>query len=132
MTVHKAQGQTMDRVVVDLAGCTGTEAPYVINVMCSRATSLSDLAILRDFEVRQITKRLSEELTAEFNRLVFLKWQTTARYGSESEAQGARQKLDEMRKSATKGTKHKFGKIADEVSGTRKAKRINSSVKLVA
>jgi len=27
MTVHKAQEQTMGRVIVDLTGCTGTEPP---------------------------------------------------------------------------------------------------------
>ena len=31
MTVYKTQGQTMSRVVVDLAGCSGTfERPYVM------------------------------------------------------------------------------------------------------
>ena len=36
ITVHKAQGHTMDRVIVDLAGCSGTEPPYA---MTSRAIS---------------------------------------------------------------------------------------------
>ena len=32
MTAHKAQGQTMARVVVDRAGCSGTEQLYVMAV----------------------------------------------------------------------------------------------------
>jgi len=57
MTVHKVQGQTMKHVVVDLAGCAGTDPPYV---MVSRATSLNGLLVLRDFDARQITKRRTE------------------------------------------------------------------------
>jgi ATP-dependent exoDNAse (exonuclease V) alpha subunit len=30
MTTRKAQGQTLQQVMVDLEGCTGTEAPYVM------------------------------------------------------------------------------------------------------
>jgi len=59
MTAHKAQGQTMEKVVVDLAGCAGTEQPYVT---VSRSTSLEDLLVLRDFDFSQITKRRSEDL----------------------------------------------------------------------
>jgi len=40
MTAHKAQGQTMGKVVVDLAGCSGTEQPYV---MVLRSTSIEGL-----------------------------------------------------------------------------------------
>ena len=69
MTVHKAQGQTLDRVMVDLAGCSGTEPPYV--------------------RTRRITKRRSEELRDEFrSRLVRLKWMTIAKYGKRGEKQG--------------------------------------------
>ena len=64
MTVHKVQGHTMGRVIVDLAGCTGTESPYV---MVSRATSLDGLLVLRDFNHKQIAKRRSEELELNLN-----------------------------------------------------------------
>ena len=30
MTAHKARGRTMDRVVADLASCSGTEQLYVM------------------------------------------------------------------------------------------------------
>lgn len=43
MTVHHAQGQTMQCVIVDLKSCHGTESPYV---MVSRATSLDGLLVL--------------------------------------------------------------------------------------
>lgn len=56
MTAHKAQGQTMSRIMVDLAGCSGTEQPYV---MVSRSTSLEGIPILRDFDFGKVTKRHS-------------------------------------------------------------------------
>jgi len=73
MTVHKAQGQTMDRVIVDLVGCVGTEPPYV---MVSRAKSLNGLVVLRNFDMRNITKQPSEDSRKEFSRLTRLKWET--------------------------------------------------------
>ena len=80
MTVHKAQGQTLDLVVIDLAGCAGTEPPHVV---WPRARSLGSLTVLRDFDKRQITQRRSEDLRTEFARLLLLKWKTIANYGSE-------------------------------------------------
>jgi hypothetical protein len=47
ITAHKAQGQTLGKVIVDVASCSGTEQPYV---MVSRSTSVSGLIILRDFD----------------------------------------------------------------------------------
>ena len=72
MTIHEAQGRTMG-VIVNLAGCSGTEPPYV---MASRATSLDGLLVLRDFDRKQLTKRHSEDLRIEFKRLEYLKWRT--------------------------------------------------------
>ena len=120
MTVHKAQGRTLDRVVVDLAGCSGTEPPYV---MCSRATSLGGLAVLRDFEAGQITKRRSEELRIEFVRLTHLKWKTIAKYGSNSEAQEARRKIMELQKGECMKLKRKLDGSQDGQSVTKKTKR---------
>ena len=87
-------------MIVDLAGCTGTEPPYV---MCSRATSLDGLAVLRDFNDREITKQRLEELQIEFTRLINLKWMTTAKYGNPDEIEGARQVLNGMRKGSGVG-----------------------------
>ncbi|KAF9034890.1 hypothetical protein BJ165DRAFT_1312206, partial [Panaeolus papilionaceus] len=65
-TVHKAQGLTLNKAVVDLEGCTGTESPYV---MLSRVRSLNDLYILRDFSFSRITVRPSENIRKESKRL---------------------------------------------------------------
>ena len=66
MTAHKTQGQTTDRVVINLAGCSGTEQPYVT---IPRSTSIEGLVILRDFDFSQITNRRSEDLRKEFTHL---------------------------------------------------------------
>ena len=47
MTVHQAQGQTLDSIIIDLQSCKGTEAPYD---MASCAHSLHGLLILHPFE----------------------------------------------------------------------------------
>jgi hypothetical protein len=119
MTVHKAQGQTMDRVIVDLAGCTGTEPPYV---MCSRATSLNGLVVLRGFDRRQIGKRRSEELRKEFDRLMHLKWQTIQNYGTVEEVHQAKQELNILRGKNTGGTKRKVDTNAVKPSKSKKVK----------
>ena len=59
ITAHKAQGKTIDKVVVDLAGCSGTEQPYV---MVSRCTSLEGLVILRNFDIKEIACQQLEDL----------------------------------------------------------------------
>lgn len=66
MTVHKAQGLTLDKAIVDLDGCHGTEAAYV---MLSRVRRLEDLLILRPFDKKRIQSRPSEDRRREFNRL---------------------------------------------------------------
>ncbi|KAI0335956.1 hypothetical protein GY45DRAFT_1230080, partial [Cubamyces sp. BRFM 1775] len=73
ITAHKAQGQTFQKVIIDLAGCTGTEAPYV---MLSRATSLDGVLILRPFDQSKITCRMSGDLRKEFHRLDVLALKT--------------------------------------------------------
>ncbi|TDL18180.1 hypothetical protein BD410DRAFT_702405, partial [Rickenella mellea] len=73
MTAHKAQGQTMSRVLVDLQCCRGTEAPYV---MLSRVTSLQGLVILRPFSIKKISSRQSQDLRSEMHRLQYLRLQT--------------------------------------------------------
>ena len=81
ITAHKAQGQTMGKVVVDLAGCAGTEQPYV---MVSRSSSLEGLVILRDFDYGKVTRRHSEDLRKELKRLECLRLQTIVKIGSDS------------------------------------------------
>ncbi|KAG2340044.1 hypothetical protein BDR05DRAFT_831804, partial [Suillus weaverae] len=48
---HKAQRQTLEQVIIDLEGCTSTEAPYV---MLSRVTLLDGLLILWPFNKKKI------------------------------------------------------------------------------
>ncbi|KZT55306.1 hypothetical protein CALCODRAFT_423188, partial [Calocera cornea HHB12733] len=72
-TAHKAQGASLDRVIVDLEGCKGTEAPYV---MCSRARTLDGLLILRGFSLARIQSRQSEETRREMWRLQVLSLRT--------------------------------------------------------
>ena len=91
VTVHKAQGQTMTRVVVNLEGCSGTEPPYV---MVSRATSMEGLFVLRDLDFKQISKRRSEDLRTEFSRLACLKWLTVMKYGERDEIERAKQVVE--------------------------------------
>ncbi|RDB20445.1 hypothetical protein Hypma_012444 [Hypsizygus marmoreus] len=92
MTCHRAQGQSMPRVIVDLQACTGTEAPYV---MVSRATSLQGLLILRPFEKKKITCCQSEDARNETERLWKLSLQTIINTGNENSAQAARRRLHE-------------------------------------
>jgi len=79
ITAHKSQGQTINKIVVDLKSCIGTEAAYV---MVSRCTSLGGLAVLRPFPISKITIHRSQEARDEFHRLDLLGTQTTAASGS--------------------------------------------------
>ena len=82
MTAHKAQGQTMEKVLVDLESCRGTESPYV---MVSRVTSLEGLLILRPFKSSKIQCRLSEDTRKEFKRLEKLRLHTIVETGTAEE-----------------------------------------------
>lgn len=85
ITAHKSQGQTMDRVIVDLNSCIGTEAAYV---MVSRCTSLDGLSVLRPFPISKITTHRSQEARDEFSRLDLLRAQTTAASRGEPPGRG--------------------------------------------
>ena len=90
LTVHKAQGQTFRRVVIDLQGCTGTEAPYV---MLSRATSLEGVLILREFDEKKICCRPSEDLRKENRRLRRFQHETWLDSGTTDDRARAREVL---------------------------------------
>ncbi|KAJ7218941.1 hypothetical protein C8J57DRAFT_998110, partial [Mycena rebaudengoi] len=72
-TAHKAQGKTMNVVILDLESTSGTEAPYV---MLSRATSLNGVLILRPFKKKAIQRHPSEDVRNEFRCLDILRHQT--------------------------------------------------------
>ncbi|KAF9011108.1 hypothetical protein BDQ17DRAFT_1233446 [Cyathus striatus] len=81
MTAHKAQGKTLDNVVVDLESCRGTEAPYV---MLSRVKSIQGLAILRPFRDSNIRCRQSQDVRQEMTRLEVLDRRTEALFAKEN------------------------------------------------
>ena len=109
MTVHKAQGQTMACMIMDLMGCVGMEPPYV---MVSRAMLLDGLIVLRDFDVKQITKQQSEDMRREFACLTLLKWRMIVQYGTEGEVVEAKGELEgDVRRSSQRGTKQKSNDI---------------------
>ena len=66
---------------------------------------LGGFVFLHDFESKQIAKRRSEELREEFDRLVLLKWQTVARYGTGDEIEEARRNIDALQTKPKGGTK---------------------------
>jgi len=82
MTAHKAQGQTLNKVIIDLESCKGTESPYV---MVSRVTSLNGLLILRPFKFSKIKCHQSQDTRQEFRRLNILRLHTIAKIGSSEE-----------------------------------------------
>jgi hypothetical protein len=90
MTAHKAQGKTMEAIVVDLESTHGTEAPYV---MISRATSLDGVFILRPFRKKIIQCRPNQDVRDEFKRLDILAHQTKMNYGTPEEASEAQRHL---------------------------------------
>ncbi|KAJ6552360.1 hypothetical protein B0H10DRAFT_1849417 [Mycena sp. CBHHK59/15] len=90
MTAHKAQGKTMNTVIMELESTTGTEAPYV---MLSRATSLAGVYILRPFKQKVIQRRPSQDVREEFRRMDMLYHQTIMRYGTAEEAAEAQRYL---------------------------------------
>ncbi|EDR05731.1 uncharacterized protein LACBIDRAFT_302986 [Laccaria bicolor S238N-H82] len=74
MTAHRAQGQTLSAVIVDLQSCRGSEALYV---MLSHVTSIKGLLILRSFSRNKITCNVSEDLRVENKRLREIVLETT-------------------------------------------------------
>ena len=96
MTVHKAQGQSLNNVIIDLDCCSGTESPYV---MVSRATSLAGLLILRPFHKNKIRCRQSQDSRNESRRLQSLALQTKKAHRTDDEREQATHLLsDEMDK----------------------------------
>ena len=86
MTAHKSQGQTIDKAIVDLAACHGTEAPYV---MVSRVRRLDDLLILRPFPFAKIRCRMSEDSRRELARIQHHHLTTILEFGTAEEREQA-------------------------------------------
>ena len=112
MTAHKAQGKTMDAVIMDLESTSGTESPYV---MLSRATSLAGVFILRPFSRRVIQRRPSQDVREEFRRLDMLCHQTIMQHGTIEEAAVAQRYLvDNFSAQALPDVDETMGEIADD------------------
>jgi len=86
MTAHKAQGQTLEKVIVDLESYRGTESPYV---MVSHVTSLKGLLILRPFKFSKIKCHQSQDTRREFSQLNMLRLRTIVKIGTSEEQQNA-------------------------------------------
>ena len=86
MTAHKAQGQTLNKVIVDLESCRGTESPYV---MVSHVTSLNGLLILRPFKFAKIKCHQSQDTRQEFRRLNKLRLHMITKIGTSEECKHA-------------------------------------------
>lgn len=72
-TDYKAQGRSLETVIVDLAGCRSAQSAYV---MLSRVKTLEGLAILRWFPTIRVTKPLQHDLRNEMDRLERLSKET--------------------------------------------------------
>jgi hypothetical protein len=90
MTAHKAQGKSLEVVMMDLESTIGTESPYV---MLSRATSLAGVFILRPFQKKVIQRHPSQDVRNEFRRVDMLYHQTIMQFGTTEEAGEAQKYL---------------------------------------
>ena len=69
ITTYKAQGLTMNRIVVDLQAPTGTVQVASIYVPLSRVKRAEDIAILRPFDMKVLQVRPSAAQEEELKRL---------------------------------------------------------------
>jgi ATP-dependent exoDNAse (exonuclease V) alpha subunit len=69
ITTYKAQGLTMNKIVVDLQVSLGTVQVASIYVPLSRVKRAQDVAILRPFDVKVLQIRPSLPQDAELKRL---------------------------------------------------------------
>ena len=81
MTAHKSQGQTLNRAIIDLSSCQGTEAPYVL---ISHVCSLNDLLILRPFDLAKIQCQMSEDSRKEQDCIQYHHLATLLHYTTDS------------------------------------------------
>jgi len=80
ITTHKAQGQTMSKVVVDLRLPPGKEEVASRYVPLGRVKSRKDIAILQDFPFSALQVKPSKAQRAELDRLNRLNEVTLERY----------------------------------------------------
>ncbi|KAF4617233.1 hypothetical protein D9613_005788 [Agrocybe pediades] len=88
LTVHKAQGQTYDRVIVDLNSTFTCESAYV---MLSRCTTLEGLRVLKHFSEKKIQNHQGQNSRDLFKRLNALRIKTILKHGDDNETSFARE-----------------------------------------
>ena len=70
LTAHKAQGKTLNKVIIDLSKPSkGKLDDNFVYVALSRAKKLDNVLILRDFEESVLLSKISEDLLIENHRL---------------------------------------------------------------
>ena len=81
-TTHKCQGQTLERVVIDLQFPQGQKRREVAltYVPISRFKRLTDVAFLRDFPLTSIQIKPSQTQLQELSRLALMDAKTTERF----------------------------------------------------
>ena len=80
ITTHKSQGQTLNKVVIDLKLPKDTDDIAAIYVPLSRVKRLTDLIILRHFDYKVLQIKPSKSQVAEMQRLDKLYVETQKRF----------------------------------------------------
>ena len=94
MTAYKSQGVSLERVVVDLESCSGSEAPYV---MVSRVKSLDGLMVLCPFTQSRICCHMQEDVHDELKRQRMLELGMLSKHGVSELATTATAELSQLR-----------------------------------
>jgi hypothetical protein len=79
-TTHKSQGQTLNKVVIDLKLPNETDDIAAVYVPLSRVKRLTDLIILRHFDYKVLLIKPSKSQLAEIERLDKLYLETQIRF----------------------------------------------------
>ena len=80
ITTHKSQGQTLNKVVIDLKLPNETDDIAAVYVPLSRVKRLADLAILRPFDYKVLLMKPNKSQVAEMERLDQLYTNTHRRF----------------------------------------------------
>ncbi|CAF1233900.1 unnamed protein product [Rotaria magnacalcarata] len=80
ITTHKSQGQTLNKVVIDLKLLNETDDIVAVYVPLSRVKRLTDLIILRQFDYKVLLIKPSKSQIAEIERLDKLYLDTQTRF----------------------------------------------------
>jgi ATP-dependent exoDNAse (exonuclease V) alpha subunit len=80
ITTHKSQGQTLNKVIIDLKLPNETDDIAAVYVPLSRVKRLADLIILRHFDYKVLLIKPSKSQLAEMERLDKLCVETQTRF----------------------------------------------------